>query len=196
MIWTLSIYEICLFFESFTTNTVHPLIEPLIDISSIVGFLENFLDKSMMSWFGSTDEVCIRYIYPIPYCLVFCSHHISIFHSLHTERFCGFDDFLRILIDSCRESDIIFLESSIPRERISNERRIGMSDMRDSIGIIYRGSDVAFFYHSFCMYRGIVGKIEHFSRKNFDIWYNFHNIRSFSYIFPDSSAVEQPAVNR
>jgi hypothetical protein len=54
-----------------------------------------------------------------------------------------------------------------------------MSDVRNSVRIVDRSSDVVLFCHSMALDMRIVGKYMYFSRKNFDISHNFHNMLAF-----------------
>jgi hypothetical protein len=121
MIWTdkcfisviLSVRRICsrlgwrnkirLFLKCFTPDTVHPLVDSLIDVTILERLQEYLLHEVMMSLLRRTDEVGIAYPDTIPDSSMLLCHHICVGHDSHTDCLCGFDDFLRVLIDSSYE---------------------------------------------------------------------------------------------
>ena len=76
--------EIRFFFERFTSYTIEPLIDSLIDITTIIGFLEDFLNKISMIFAGCADKIRITDGKMIPYLSMFSCHHICILHHFHT----------------------------------------------------------------------------------------------------------------
>ena len=76
--------KIRFFFERFTSYTIEPLINSLIDITTIIGFLEDFLNKIGMSLASCTDKIGITNRKMIPYLSMFSCHHICILHHFHT----------------------------------------------------------------------------------------------------------------
>lgn len=151
MIWTdfLSILfnEISFFLERFASNTIKPLIDSLINISTIICFLKYFLDKSCMCRARRTDKVCITYRKFIPNISMFKGHHICIFHHFHILKRCRLDDFLRVLINTSRKLHICSFETFISSNDISEKRSIRISYMWDSIRIINRRRNEKFLRH-------------------------------------------------
>ena len=147
MIRTYSIHEIWFFFKCFTSNTIHAIIHTLIYISIIKWFLEYLLNKVFMTRLCSADKVGVSDTYTIPNSLMLRCHHISIFHSSQRKCLRWFYNFLRVFINTSWKTNIRMPQSLVLCDSISNKRRVGVPNMRNSVGVVYWRCNIEFLCH-------------------------------------------------
>jgi hypothetical protein len=137
-----------------------------------------------MTRFSRSYKICISYTDSIPNCLMFRGHHISILHGFHTKCLCWFNYFLWVLINTSRKHDFSFFEPLKSCDSICNKGRIGMTNMRHTVGVVYwRCYEKCIFWHRGCskwencrelyIFRKRKAKQE---RKNNCVIGNFHRI--------------------
>lgn len=127
--------------KTLATDTIQSLVFAQVDISTVKRALEDFLDVPLVRFRCSTDEIGIRNIQIIPDLLVLTRHEIRIRNDLHSSLSRLFYDFLAVFVHARGKFDRIAQIALVPSEDIGDDRAVRITDMRNTVGIVYGGGN-------------------------------------------------------
>src|SRR6188472_292760 len=89
-----------------------------------------------------SDECIVRNIQAFPEMLKLRGELVTMRLRIDSRLYRGLLHLLSVLVEAGQEKDIMSTEPPIARKHIGGDGRIGVSDMRDIVHVIDRGSDV------------------------------------------------------
>ena len=134
--------------EAFARSTVFSDIFTLINVSSVVKLLEDFLYGLNMVIVGSADIAVVADAHTFPKLFEGLYDLINVFLWSNSRCLSFFFDLLTMLVRSGEEHNIIALHTLVSCNSIAGNGRVAVSDVRISRWVIDRGRDIKrFLWH-------------------------------------------------
>ena len=135
--------------EGFARYTVPAFVFSFVNISVVIGTLEQHLHHFLMTFFGGTNEVIIGNIQFFPKLLEHANNLIGVFNRGNPCFFGFLFNLLAVFIRTGQEKDIIAVQTLETSHAVRNGCAIGMSDVQFRTGVVNRGGNVVlwFFAH-------------------------------------------------
>ena len=136
--------------ERFTWGAIPTFVFSLINITFIIGLLEELLHHLFMAFIRSTDEIVIGNIQMLPQVFKTIDDTSHIFVRSNALFFSSPLDFLPMFIRTGQEANIIACQTFKPSDGIRHRCAIGMANMQFSTWVVNRCCNIEclFFCHN------------------------------------------------